>query len=874
MAKSKIQQRVSRPTAAPIEVKMDTLIQGVSQQPPHIRASGQGTEQINGWSSPVEGLTKRNPTRYTGKMLDNSIKDFFLDIIEVSTTETYSIVVMPNDPDSETDHSLRLEVWQNLGALSQDAVNVHGTGFTYELKDGTPGWKIDATTNYFSNEDAKKANELYKGYVIASSGQISLITNRNKVTAFTADKTNAIANEGLVFIQAVAYSITYTLYDGDTKLCEYSTPKADADDNQISTDAVAKGLFDNLPDTYEGELNSYVFYLKKKDGSAMNLRLTDSRSNTLARAFTKDVTSIASLPLIAKDGYRVLVVNDPTTDVDDLWLQFSVLDSANAGKVADGSWAECPAPGTEYKLDSNTMPFVIYRAGSGKLFIGPADGTEQSLGDLKYTFPQWAERTAGNKETNPDPEFIGSPIRDHALFRQRYTVLGGESIVFSEVDDAFNFFLDTAQAFTASDTFSLRCQSEVSTPLEWMLPVDDTVLTFSATSQFQVRAADGDVLTPQTGLVIRLSNINMNTSIRPKKAGAQVLFPSVEYGFTHFREYQFFNASQRRLGLNLGGSNDTMQNVPKYLPGIVTHFDVGEAVDFAVASSPNNRRILYVYKYLWTGGEGGIQKVQASWSKWEFDGEVRWFKFIDNILYILLDDDDGLHLIEYFADEIETEDSVQPHLDRLLLFPDCNNDGVPSNDVTATYDETKDKTTFVLPYTPKTKVVAGVRYIETAGQSGLILGESETKTIVCDEDGDFTNEKVFFGEAYKFAYTFTKAFVPEQNQARNTLVGNLEGRTQVLTWQINHYNTGYYQVRVSRLNRPADTVHTYRARNLGVTNTSLDVSDFLASGSYRVPVYCRNLEVDVTVESDNHLPVVLSSAAWEGAYSNRSKAVN
>ena len=93
---------------------MDTLIQGVSQQPPHIRATGQATEQINGWSSPVEGLTKRNPTRYTGKMLDSSITDFFLDIIEVSTTERYSIAIVPNNPTSDTDHSLRLEVWQKM----------------------------------------------------------------------------------------------------------------------------------------------------------------------------------------------------------------------------------------------------------------------------------------------------------------------------------------------------------------------------------------------------------------------------------------------------------------------------------------------------------------------------------------------------------------------------------------------------------------------------------------------------------------------------------------------------------------------------------------------------------------------------------------
>ena len=874
MAKSKIQQRVAKPAGAPIEVKMDTLIQGVSQQPPHIRAMGQGTEQINGWSSPVEGLTKRNPTRYRGKLLNESIDDFYLEILEVSTIERYQVFVWPNDPGNASDDDLRMEVWQNNIALDNTQVSMHGAGMTYEVKNSVPGWKIDAATSYFTNTPAKNANELYKGYVCASSGQLSLMANRNKVTSYTTDKTPDIVNEGMVFIQGVAYNITYTLYDGDTKIAEYTTPKADDDSNAISTDAVAKGLYDAVPAAYTKELNSYVFWLKKTDNSAMNLRLTDSRSNTLARAFTKDVTGISSLPLIAKDKYRVLVVNDPTTDVDDVWLQFNVLDSANMGKVADGSWAECPAPGLSYKLDSNTMPYVIYRAGDKQLFIGPADGSEQTLGTLKYTFPSWAERTAGNKETNPDPEFLGSPIRDHQLFRQRYTVLGGESIVFSEVDDAFNFFLDTGTALTASDTFSLRCQSEVSTALEWMLPIDDTVLTFSATSQFQVRAADGDVLTPATGLVIRLSNINMNTSIRPKKAGAQVLFPSIEYGYTHFREYQFFNANQRRLGLNLGGSNDTMQNVPKYLPGVVTHFDVGEAVDFAVASSPSDRSLLYVYKYLWTGGAEGIQKVQASWSKWKFDGEIRWFKFIDNVLYVLIDDTRGLHLIEYLADELETEDSIQPHLDRLLLYPDCNSDTIISNNVTATYDAVADKTTFKLPYTPKTKAIAGVRYIQSAGTSGLILGETTTDTVVCEEKGDFRNEKVFFGEEYKFEYKFTKAFVPEKNQAKNSYVGNLEGRTQVLTWQINHYNTGFYQVRVSRKNRATDTVHTYRARKLGVTNTNIGNTDFLQTGSHRVPIYCRNLDVDVTVESSNHLPVVLSSAAWEGAYSNRSKALN
>ena len=871
MPKSRIQRRVN-PAAAPVEVKLDTLTQGVSQQPPHIRAVGQGTEQINAWSSPVEGLTKRNPMRLLARLLSNPSDDFYLEIVTISKGERYQLFIFKGDSPT-----LRLEIWKNNVPLDDTKCNVHGEGMTYAVYNSVPGWNIGSTA-YLANPEAVTAKELYKAYVLTNNGSLGLLANRNKVTAYKEDTGQAANRGGLVFIQSIAYSVTYTLTDDGVVLATHTTPRADDADNTLSTTAVAQDLYDQIDDSiYDKEIEKYVIYLKKKSESAapMKLVLDDGRSNALARAFTTSVALTSYLPLIAKAGYIVKVENDPSSEVDDLWLKFSVFEAGES--MGEGNWAECAAPGIDDEFDVDTMPYVFYRKEDGIIFFGPADGSNQTVGtspnEKTYTFPQWRARTAGNRETNPDPAFLGNAIRDHQIFRQRYTVLAGESVQFSEVDDAFNFFLDTSRQITPTDTFSLRCQSEVSSPLEWMLSIDDSILTFSSTSQFQLRAADGDVLTPLTGLVIRLSNIDMNANVRPKKAGAQVLFPSVEYGFTHFREYQFFNASSRRLGLNLGGSNDTMLNLPKYLPGLVTHFDVGEGVDFAVASSPSDRSILYVYKYLWSSGESGIQKVQASWSKWKLTSNVRWFKFIDNILYVLVDDGTAVYLCVYYADEIETEDSIQPHLDRLLLYPECNEDALSTNDVIATYDEAKDRTTFTLPYDPQTDITIGVRYL---GQEncGLILAREQTKVIECKEPGDWTDKKIFLGEDYEFSYTFTKAFIPEPDQARRRTVGNLEGRTQVLTWQVNHYNTGFYKVRISRQNRENDTVHTFRARDLGVSNNVLTNTRFLDDGSFRVPVYCRNLETEVTVESTNHLPIVLTSAAWSGTYNNRARGLN
>ena len=49
------------------------LVQGVSQQPEVLRLTSQASEQINGYSSVVEGLKKRPPTEYVAKLSSSSL---------------------------------------------------------------------------------------------------------------------------------------------------------------------------------------------------------------------------------------------------------------------------------------------------------------------------------------------------------------------------------------------------------------------------------------------------------------------------------------------------------------------------------------------------------------------------------------------------------------------------------------------------------------------------------------------------------------------------------------------------------------------------------------------------------------------------------
>jgi hypothetical protein len=365
----------------------------------------------------------------------------------------------------------------------------------------------------------------------------------------------------------------------------------------------------------------------------------------------------------------------------------------------------------------------------------------------------------------------------------------------------------------------------------------------------------------------------MNSNVRPKLSGSQVLFATDYFGYTHFREFKFNNQrSNNQMGLNLGTNQDITNYLPKYIEGLITHWDIGEAIDVAVAVSPTNKKDLYVYKYLWNSGEAGAQKIQQSWSKWSFKQDIQWVRFQDNQLFMLMTDENGTYFNIQLNDETEVKVEPQIHLDRLLQYPPIPG-GAASAIVTASYDAASDLTTFELPYAPAGEALAIIRFVNDEYQ-GLKIGSTTTQTLVCTEKGDWTSYAVGIGEPYQFLYEFNTAFVPDTNEEGTKRIGQLAGRTQILRWTVNHVDTGAYDVRIKRLNRSPDSVHHYRARTLNVFNNTLDkTSGPLSSGPFEVPVCSKNDQCAVIIESDSWLPLTVTSASWRGVYSDRDKQV-
>ena len=73
------------------------LYNGVSQQPAALRLTSQASEQINGLSSVVYGLSKRPPTSHIKKLSAAVLEDSFVHTINRSITEQFKVIITNGD---------------------------------------------------------------------------------------------------------------------------------------------------------------------------------------------------------------------------------------------------------------------------------------------------------------------------------------------------------------------------------------------------------------------------------------------------------------------------------------------------------------------------------------------------------------------------------------------------------------------------------------------------------------------------------------------------------------------------------------------------------------------------------------------------------
>ena len=436
----------------------------------------------------------------------------------------------------------------------------------------------------------------------------------------------------------------------------------------------------------------------------MTVAAKDAKANEDIVAITDTVQTFGELPRIANHGYQVEVIGDKANRNDSYYVTF-VLGSGSRG-LGEGYWEECAAPGVVYRPNPQTMPHMLVRNPSGDGFwFGPAlaPGTAQPADGM--AIPSWGDRTCGDYVSNPDPPFLGQPINDIFVYKNRLCFLTGESVCMSRANRFFDFFRETVTTVLDSDPIAIQSSQEQISVLTYAQPQQDEVILFSQQLQFRLFSDDAG-LSAASARASVLTNYEFDVGCRPVAMGGSLVIAVPNGDWTQIREFRTYGSGGNSLSAE---APEITEHVRNYIPSQVRQMVVNEAGNILVARStrPCFRDRLYVYKY-YNAGDG--KRVQSSWSYWEFCvDEIKAILASDQKLYMVTQHGQEIWLERLsLADRPERvyggEDSrgdtlLLPHeiyLDRRVSTTLRTPPG--ARVLEGVYDPVTDTTTWTLPY--------------------------------------------------------------------------------------------------------------------------------------------------------------------------------
>lgn len=794
-----------------ISSSIPNFVNGVSQQPYTLRLVSQGEVQENGLSTVSQGLKKRPPTKHLKKIQNTPLGNCFIHTINRDVSERYVAIVTNGD----------LKVY-DIDGVEKTVAFPNGKAY---LNGASPSTSFSAVT----------------------VADYTFFVNKGITVTAAATTTPTRPYEALVNVKAGNYGKTYKIFINGGTSASFTTPDGSvaSQSNQISTDYIVGQLMTSLN---LANINAANGWTVSSFGSTIYISRT-SADFTIATedgfnsggmvAIKGRLQKFSDLPANPNiNGFVVEITGTgsgetATSPFDSYYVRFET----NTGSVGAGVWKECPAPGIPSTINPATMPHTLVRE---------SDGT--------FTFKQatFKTRVVGDEDSNPFPSFINRKLADIFFYRNRLGVLADESIIFSEAGEYFNFMRTTVTQLLDSDPIDVNASHTKVSILKHAVPFNKQLLLFSEQTQFLID--QNDILSPKTIGIKVVTEFPCNVNVKPVGVGKNIYFPADKGNWSSVREYftDFNDLSNDAL--------DVTAHIPQYLPSDLFKMAVAVNEDIMVALSSNAPSSLYVYKYFFNGNE----KLQSSWSKWDFGSDVTLLNvdFIDSEMYVVSNRSDGVYLekVSVSLGDIDVGEPYMVHLDRKVQLVSAD-----------------------LTYTSGHTVIsqAALGYVPSFGEYQVVvkshptLKSGEIFNVIWDGTnakvaGNITGGTYTFGRKYLFKYTMSTITVRSQTPSGGSK-SDTEGRLQLRKVSFNFDETGYFEVKVTPSGRETYN-YVFSGKVLGQTGATLGALN-LAEGRFKVPVVSQNIGTNITIENDSPLPSSILSADWEGFYVKRSKAI-
>ncbi len=585
----------------------------------------------------------------------------------------------------------------------------------------------------------------------------------------------------------------------------------------------------------------------------------DTTEGQLLTAISNQVNNVGELPTQCKNGFSCKVVNS-FSDEDDYYVQFRSQD--NIVDSGSGTWVETVAPNVQTIINWNTMPHAVRRESDGTFCVSPV---------------RWGDRNVGDDITNPEPSFIGQKINKIIFFRNRFVVLAGENVIFSRTNLFYDFFGATAKTVLDSDPIDLLTSSTYPAILYDAIETTAGLVLLADSQQFLCATDNTDLFSPRTAVIKSVGSYGYNQEVRPVHMGQTI-------GFIN-------NAGVRSRFFELLPSRDldykaveTSKPVDRLIPKDINLIcDSKDDNMLALAQKEPTGELTETSKHVWIYRffDQGEKRVQSAWFKWKLSDHILFHAIMDDCYYAVLRVKTGspttpdIVILQKFELKLDEESLMitvgpefnkyeyQVHMDNYIII-------TPSE---ITYDPETNTSSFLLPigYHGDNQILAYELEIDSTNKDGYIVtgrtGEVTTTGIpkgvqaTLKGNWDGINNIVCgynFDMSVKMPTVFLTKTIGESVVADTT--GYLNVHRAVLDFEA----TGMVDVRVERLGREEYVISNESTIEDGYLADTAAVNK---DSQRNIPLYSKNVQTEIYIESTHPTPVNLVSMTWQGDYS-------
>jgi hypothetical protein len=585
----------------------------------------------------------------------------------------------------------------------------------------------------------------------------------------------------------------------------------------------------------------YTIALSAPDRDLFNITVEDDLGGQGLKLTFFEASETQDLPTVCRQGHVVKIIGDAREEADDYYLRFEADDSNNVDGLQQGRWVECVGYEQRYAFDKSTMPVALIR-----------DFDENASPSFRLEPVEWADRAAGDDQSNPFPSFLGNPINDIFLFRNRLGFLSGENAIFSEAGEYYNFFRTTTAALLDTSPIDVQASTNKVSILRSATPYHEKLILFSDQTQFIL---DGEpFLSPRTVTLSPANEVVSIPGVNPVVAGGSMYFPFLRAGFSGIGELKPSTTEADVLE-----SSDSTAHIPKYIAGNITKLVAATNEDVICAiTDTTTEAVLYVYKYFQNSQN---QKIQSAYSKYLFGSAndyIHDISFIANTLYLIINRG-GTHYIESIRFEDAQKDVstiAGGMMDYQVLLDHRTDTPTDSDNITA------NAVTLPANY----KVTSTMKLVDEDGNQ---FGPSTTTgTNVFTVGNVPTTKKFYIGEPYSLEYTFSQPFL-KREKATET------GRYQLQRAHLEYANARTFTVDVihnPKMAAPNKLTVTNKFEPSALQNELVSGSADLYAGFYTFSIQERNDRLQLKVTNASPYPSDLLSIDYESrVYSHASR---